>query len=160
MTSGTAVAPATSRRHVARTDPLRLFRTRLFDEPSSLFCAFAPFPEEELSLKTWTPPCDIFETEKEVAVKAELPGIEKEDVRVSVENSILTLTGERRFEQEVRRENYTRVECNHGEFMRGFSLPNTVDPNRIHAEFINGMLTVTLPKREEAQPRQITVNVA
>jgi HSP20 family protein len=160
MTKGTAVAPATTRHNVAQTDPLRLFRTRLFDEPLTLFRAFAPFPEEDLSLKTWAPPCDIFETEREVVVKAELPEVKKEDVRVAVENNTLTISGERRFEEEVRRENYTRVERNYGEFMRSFSLPTTVDPNRIHAEFTNGMLTVTLPKREEARPKQIEVKVA
>jgi len=160
MTSGTALAPAKSRLTVPRTDPLRLFRTRLFQDPYDLFRAFAPFPEEELSPRTWSPPCDIFETEKEVVIKAELPEVKKEEVSVSVGNNILTLGGERRFEEEVGRENYTRVERNYGEFMRSFTLPNTVDPNRVRAEFNNGMLTVTLPKREEAQPRQIRVDVS
>jgi HSP20 family protein len=159
MTNGTAVAPATSRQKVARTDPFRLFRTRLFDEPFNPFRALTPFPEEELSLRTWAPPCDIFETEKEVVIKAELPEVKKEHVRVGVENNVLMISGERRFEEEVRRENYTRVERNYGEFMRSFVLPQTVYPNGIRAEFTNGMQTVTLPKREEAQPKQIEVKV-
>ena len=83
----------------------------------------------------------------------------REDIRVAVERNTLTLSGERKFEEETKRENYHRVERNYGEFTRSFAFPNTVEPNRIRAEFTNGLLNVTLPKREEAQPKQIEVNV-
>jgi HSP20 family protein len=162
MTTGTAMAPAKPEKPMPWTDPFRLFRnrpTRLLDEPFSLFRAFAPFFEENLPLTTWTPLCDVFETPKEIVVKAELPGVQKEHLHVNIENTVLTLRGERAFEEETTRESYHRVERNYGEFMRSFTLPTTVDPNRIHAVFNDGVLTLRLPKREEALPKQIEVKV-
>jgi len=158
MATGTATAPTRTHRSVTWTDPLRLFRTRLSQEPYDLFRHLAPFAEERPQPAAWTPPCDIYETDAEIVVCAELPGLRREEIHVTVERNILTLAGERHFDGENTRD-YHRAERSSGEFMRSFALPNTVDPNRIRAEFNNGLLTVSLPKREEAQPKQIEVNV-
>jgi HSP20 family protein len=102
---------------------------------------------------------DIFENEGNLVLKAELPGIEPKDVDVRVENNVLTLRGERKFENEVKREQYHRVERAYGTFSRSFTLPNVVDTDKIKAEFKDGVLRVTLPQREEAKPKQITIAV-
>jgi HSP20 family protein len=115
--------------------------------------------EETMPLTTWTPLCDIYETEKEIVVKLEIPGIKKEDVKVSLENNMLTIHGERKFEEEVKKEHFHRVERNYGEFLRSFTLPATIDVTKILAEFKDGLLTVMLPKREEAKPKMIEVKV-
>jgi HSP20 family protein len=110
--------------------------------------------------RAWVPPVDIFETDDhEVVLKAELPAMKREDIALTFENGVLTLKGERKFDEEVRRENYHRVERRHGSFSRSFTLPNTVDPSRISAAYKDGVLTVRLPQREEAKPKKIAVNV-
>ena len=114
---------------------------------------------EEWPLKAWVPPCDIFETDKELVMKFELPEVKKEDVEVKVEQNVLTLRGERKFEEKTDRENYHRVERHYGEFMRSFNVPLYVNAARISAEFKDGVLTITLPKNEEARPKQINVKV-
>jgi HSP20 family protein len=117
-----------------------------------------PFIEEN-ALAAWTPACDVYETEKAIVLKVELPGIKKENVVVSIENNLLTIHGERKFEEETKRENYFRVERSYGEFFRSFTLPNYIEPAKIIAEFKEGLLEVVLPKREEAKPKQIEVKV-
>ncbi len=112
-----------------------------------------------MSLSTWAPACDVFENDNSITIKAELPGVNREDVKVTIENNVLTLRGERKFEEEVKRENYHRVERSYGEFMRSFTLPNYVDSTKIKAEFKEGMLNLTLPKREEAKAKQIDVAI-
>jgi HSP20 family protein len=107
----------------------------------------------------WAPSVDIFEHEGNLVLRAELPGIEPKDVDVHVENNVLTLRGERKFESEVKREKYHRVERAYGTFSRSFTLPNVVDTEKIKAEYKDGMLQVTLPQREEAKPKQIQVSV-
>jgi HSP20 family protein len=107
----------------------------------------------------WAPSVDIFEHEGNLVLRAELPGIEPKDVDVHVENNVLTLRGERKFESEVKREKYHRVERAYGTFSRSFTLPNVVDTEKIKAEYKDGMLQVTLPQREEAKPKQIQVAV-
>ena len=102
---------------------------------------------------------DIYENEGNLVLKAELPGIEPKDVDVRVENNVLTLRGERKFEAEVKREQYHRVERAYGTFSRSFTLPNVVDTEKIKAEFKDGVLRVTLPQREEAKPKQIQIAV-
>jgi len=142
-------------------DPFRLFQTgptRFFEDPLTVFRPFIP-AEESLPLSAWTPPCDIYETEKEIVLKMELPEMKKEDVHVTLENNVLNLRGERKFEEKVDRENYHRVERNYGEFLRSFTLPTFVEGNKIFAEFKDGLLTVTLPKNTEARPKQIEVKV-
>jgi HSP20 family protein len=136
-------------------DPFYLLQNRLnrlFDFP------LAPI-EETIPLTTWVPACDIYETEKEIVVKAELPGLKKEDVFVTIENNVLMIKGERRFAEEIKRENFHRVERTYGEFLRSFTLPTFIDAAKILAEFKDGVLMVTLPKREEAKPKQIEVKV-
>jgi HSP20 family protein len=106
----------------------------------------------------WVPPVDIYEdANHEVVLKAELPEMKREDIHVTFENGVLTLRGERKFEQEVRRDNYQRMERQYGTFSRSFTLPNTVDAARISATYKDGMLTVRIPQREEAKPKQIEV---
>ena len=139
-------------------DPFRLFPNRmerLFEEPM----LGTMMGNEEWPLKAWVPPCDIFETDKELVMKFELPEVKKEDVEVKLEQNVLTLHGERKFEEKTDRENYHRVERHYGEFMRSFSVPMYVDAARITAEFKDGVLTVMLPKNEEARPKQINVKV-
>jgi HSP20 family protein len=108
---------------------------------------------------SWAPPVDIYEHEGTLVLKAELPGIEPKDVDVRVENNVLTLRGERRFDQEVKRESCHRVERAYGSFSRSFTLPSVVDTQSIKAEFKDGILRVTMPKREEAKPKQIQIQV-
>lgn len=110
-------------------------------------------------MTTWAPAVDIYETQNELVVKADLPDVNEKDIDVRVENNLLTIRGERKFEKSVSEENFLRVERTYGSFSRSFSLPNTVNAESIGAEYKNGVLTVTLPKREEAKPRQVKVTV-
>jgi HSP20 family protein len=114
---------------------------------------------EESNLTSWAPAVDIYETENELVVKADLPDIDPKDLDIRVENNILTIRGERKFERNVNEENYLRVERAYGTFSRSFALSNTVNTESIKAEYQNGVLTLHIPKREEAKPRQIKVNV-
>jgi len=108
----------------------------------------------------WIPPVDIFENEKhELVIRAEMPGLKRDDIELRVENNTLTLRGERKRENEVKDEQYHRVERAYGAFSRSFSLPSTVDAGNVSAEYKDGVLTVTLPTREEAKPRQIPVAI-
>src|SRR5438094_7922752 len=115
---------------------------------------------EEITLADWMPLADVTEDEKEYLIKAELPELKKEDVKVTVENGVLTISGERKFEKEEKNKKYHRVERGYGTFMRSFTLPDDADANKIKAEFKNGLLKVHLPKSEHAKPKQIEVNVA
>jgi len=110
--------------------------------------------------RSWMPAVDIFETkDAEYVLKAELPDIKPEDINVTFENGVLTLTGERRAEFDANEGHYHRSERAHGRFSRSFTLPATVDANRINATYNEGVLTIRVPQREEAKPRQITVDV-
>jgi HSP20 family protein len=101
----------------------------------------------------------VYEDEHTITVQAELPGIEEKDIDVRVENNVLTISGERRLENEERKENYHRRERSYGRFTRSFTLPSTVDSENINAEFNNGLLKITLNKRSEAKPKQIKIGV-
>jgi len=114
---------------------------------------------EEGSLTPWAPAVDIYENEHELVVKADIPDIKPEELDIRVENNILTIRGERKFEKKVNESNYLRVERSYGSFRRSFSLANTVNSEAIQAEYNDGVLTLTVPKREEAKPKQIKVNV-
>jgi HSP20 family protein len=107
----------------------------------------------------WTPACDIYEDEEGVSLRFELAGVDPKDVDVRFENGVLTVKGERKLEREDKRENYHRVERSYGTFTRSFSLPGTLDPERIKAETKHGVLTIVLPKKAEARPRAIQVKV-
>jgi HSP20 family protein len=117
--------------------------------PFEMFRTFAPVFDQNWPLTAWTPPCDIYETDKEIVLKMDLPEMRKEDVQVTYENNVLTLRGERKFEEAVNRENYRRTERGHGEFARSFTLPALVEGDNFVAEFKEGLLTVILPKRAE-----------
>jgi HSP20 family protein len=114
---------------------------------------------EESNLTPWAPAVDIYETEHELVVKADLPDVNPQDLDIHVENNVLTIRGERKFENQVNEENYLRVERAYGSFSRSFSLANSVKSEAIRADYQNGVLTLTVPKREEAKPKQIKVNV-
>jgi HSP20 family protein len=105
----------------------------------------------------WNPAVDIFENENEIVIKAELPGMEAKDVEVKIEDNVLTLRGERRFEKETKEENYHRVEREYGRFSRAFSLPVAVEEEKITAEFKNGLLKIVLPKKAEVKPKTIKI---
>jgi HSP20 family protein len=110
---------------------------------------------------TWMPPVDIFQTgEHELVLKAELPDMSRDDININIENFVLTIAGEKKAQAEVKDEQYHHVERRYGSFSRSFSLPQTVDPSRVSAEYKQGLLTVKLPLREEAKPRSIKVDVA
>ena len=149
---------------IVRWEPFRDLMTvqermnRIFDE------AFRGAParsEDDWALGgTWAPAVDIYEQDGTLVLKAELPGIDPKDVDVRVENNVLTLHGERKFENEVKRDQYHRVERAYGTFSRSFTLPSVVDTANIKAEFKEGLLRVVMPKREEAKPKQISIAVS
>ena len=131
---------------------------RLFDE------AFRSAPrtgaEDDWALGgSWAPVVDIYEQGGDIVLKAELPGVDPKDTDIRVENNTLTLRGERKLDDEIKRESYHRVERAYGTFSRSFTLPSVVDTEKIKAEYRDGVLRVILPKREEAKPKQITVTV-
>src|SRR5215475_9695122 len=114
---------------------------------------------QESNLSAWVPAVDILENEHELVVKADLPDVKPEELDIRVENNILTIRCERNFEKKVDEKNYLRVERSYGSFSRSFSLANTVNSEAIKADYKDGVLTLTIPKREEAKPKQIKVNV-
>ncbi len=145
---------------IVKVDPFREFAA-MQDRMNRLF-GNTYLRDEDTGLRgNWVPAVDIYETENhDLVVRAELPGLNREDIEVSVENSTLVLQGEKKLDTSVKEEHYRRIERSYGSFHRSFTLPNTVDASRIGAEFKNGVLTVKLPFREEAKPRTINVDVA
>ncbi len=117
------------------------------------------FGGEEVLSGAWSPNVDIFEDQNSIVLEADLPGMKAEDFKLAIENYKLTLSGERKFEKEEKGENYHRVERSYGAFTRTFSLPSTVAVDEVNADFRDGVLRVTLPKREEVKARQIEVSV-
>ena len=108
----------------------------------------------------WVPAVDIYQAaDGEVVIKAELPDVKREDINVTIDKNVLTLAGERKLEESVSKEGFHRKERFHGSFSRAFSLPTTVDAGRVQASYKDGVLTVRLPQREDARPKQIAVNV-
>ena len=146
---------------IVRWEPFRDILTtqdrfnRLFNEAfSGLFRG-----GEEVAARGWMPAVDIYETDQNLVLKAELPGVEPKDVEARIEDGTLYLKGERKAESEVKEGNYHRVERSYGSFSRTFTLPSSVNPEQVHAEFKDGVLTLTLPKREEAKPKTIKISV-
>jgi HSP20 family protein len=115
--------------------------------------------DESLTTSSFAPAVDVYEDEHRVTLKIEVPGIDEKDIDVQVENNILTVHGERKIEKEEKEENYRRVERQYGSFTRTFTLPQTVDTESVSATYDKGVLKITLPKRAEAKPKQIKVNV-
>jgi len=138
-----------------RWEPRGSFDTQL----NRLFSDFFGRTSQEQNLTPWVPPVDISEGGHELVVKADLPDIRPEELDIRVENNILTIRGERKFEKVADEKNYLRVERSYGSFARSFALANTVNTEAIKADYKDGVLTLTIPKREEAKPKQIKVNV-
>jgi HSP20 family protein len=113
---------------------------------------------EDLSMGTWYPAVDMFDDDDKIVIKAELPGLDKKDISVDIENRVLTLSGERNYDNEVKKENYYRRERATGRFKRSFHLPADIDADQIKADFKDGVLKVEIPKPEEQKPKQITVH--
>ena len=143
------------------TDPFRDVAV-LQDRMNRLFGDFlenANPQEEGLGTGIWMPNVDIHETKDAICVRAELPGVGKDAVNVEVKEGVLTLRGERKFEKDVQEENYHRIERSYGTFYRSFSLPSSVNEEKVSARMKDGVLEVNLPKKEQAKPKQITVSV-
>jgi HSP20 family protein len=145
---------------IARWDPFREFST-LQDRMNRLFReSYGPEGRDEsLTTSQFAPPVDVYEDEHNVVLKVEVPGIDEKDIDVRVENNILTVHGERKVEKEEKEENFRRVERQYGSFTRTFTLPSTVDAERIQADYDKGILKIVLPKKAEAKPKQIKVNI-
>lgn len=144
---------------IVRFDPFRNMvalrdrMDRLFEDSLSRIKS----GEEEFEVTGWSPAVDIYETADTLVIKAEIPGVEKDDVSIEVKDNTLRLRGERKLEKDVKEENYHRMECSYGSFQRIFTLPTSVDQDKISAAFKNGVLEVTLPRKEEKKPRQIDI---
>jgi HSP20 family protein len=141
------------------TSEADLFRTRfdrLFQQMFQDF--FNPvLTSEDVSARRWVPPVDIQETDEALIFSAELPGLKKEDVQITLENNVLTISGERNLEKEVKSENFHRLERSYGQFSRSFTLPANVQTEKAEAKFADGVLTITLPKAEESKPRKLEI---
>jgi len=142
-----------------RWDPFRDLLTlqdrmdRLFEESLSRNRVF----EQSLASGVWSPAVDIYETTDEIVLKAELPGLKKEDVSIEVSDNSLILTGERTFEKDIREEHYHRIERSYGSFSRTFSLPTAVNQDGVNAQFIDGILEIHIPKAEKSTARVIEI---
>lgn len=115
--------------------------------------------EQPLTFSNFVPPVDIYEDEHNITVQAEVPGIQEKDLDVRLENNVLTISGERKMENEQKQEGFHRIERGYGRFTRSFTLPHTLDTEHVNAQFENGILKVTIPKRAEAKPKQIKIGV-
>jgi len=123
-----------------------------------LFDSFFNSDAQGEETRAWVPPVDIQENGDAYLFHAELPGMSKDDIHITLENSVLRLSGERKFEKDAKKENYHRVERTYGTFTRTFTLPTQVDPEQVQAAFENGILTITVPKAEQAKPRRIAIS--
>ena len=143
---------------ITRYDPFRDLKT-LQDEVNRLFSTnfSRSFGDEGIARGAWTPNVDIYENKDEIVLEAELPGMDREDFELTIENNVLTLRGERRFEKKEETDNYHRVERAYGAFSRSFTLPQTVSPENATADYKNGVLRVVLHKREEVKARRIEI---
>jgi HSP20 family protein len=146
--------------NVVKYDPFRDLKS-LQDEMNRLFSGtFSRGSQDEIMRGAWSPSVDIFENKDQIVLEAELPGMTAEDVNISIENNVLTLHGERRFEKKDESDNFYRVERSYGSFTRSFTLPPTVSSENANAEFENGVLRLTLAKREEAKPHRIEIKAS
>jgi HSP20 family protein len=143
--------------YMTRYNPLNDFRTLQARLLEPFFGRFH-FVDDTLQNATWAPPVDVAEEHDRILVKVEVPGMEEKDLKVTFEDGLLTVTGERQFERKDER-NYHRIERAYGSFTRTFSLPRSVDAAAIVANYRNGVLEIEIPKKEEAKPKQIAINV-
>ena len=146
---------------ITRWDPFREMAS-LQNRVNTLFQDFhrGQRQDELLTTGNFVPAVDVYEDDHKITLKLEIPGIDQKDVDIRYENNTLTVRGQRKFEKEEKEENFHRIERSYGTFTRSFALPNTVDPNDIHAEYVNGVLKIDLAKRAEAKPKQIKVNIS
>lgn len=145
---------------IIKVDPLREFAA-MQDRLNRLFGNVYLRDEDTGFRGTWVPSVDIYETEKhDLVLRAELPGMSRQDIEVTVENGTIVIKGEKKFDSEVKEEHYRRIERAYGTFHRSFTLPNSVDAAKVTADYKNGVLTITLPFKEEAKLRTINVEVA
>jgi HSP20 family protein len=145
---------------IVKVDPFRELAA-MQDRVARLFGDVYLRDEDTGFRGSWAPAVDIFENENhDLMLKAELPGMTREDIDVTVENGTLVLKGQKKFDEAVKEEHYRRIERSYGQFFRSFTLPNTLDASKVAADYKNGILTVKLPFREEAKPRTINVDVA
>ncbi len=152
--------------NITRWDPFTEFATMqdrlnqfLTTQPSGPVGLFRG-GEQALMSPNFIPPVNVYEDEHNITLTAELPGVEEKDIDVSLENNVLTITGERKLENEEKKENFHRIERSYGRFTRSFTLPPTVDTENVNAEFNNGVLKISLDKREEAKPKQIKIGMS
>jgi HSP20 family protein len=145
--------------NLTRWDPYREFNTFADRLTRVLSQATPRNRDEEMSLSSWLPPVDIAEDKDTITLTAELPGFKEDQIQIQIqmEGGVLTLRGERKFEDEKEGRNFHRVERSYGQFVRSFTLPNNVDREKIKANFADGLLKIELPKREESKPRQIKI---
>ena len=144
---------------LTRWEPFREFST-LQDRMNRLFRETQGNSQDEtLTPSSFAPAVDVYEDEHNVTLKIEVPGIDEKDIDVRIENNTLTVHGERKIEKEEKEENYRRVERQYGSFTRTFNLPPSVDAEKVQADYDKGVLKITLPKKAEAKPKQIKVNV-
>ncbi|CUS76560.1 heat shock protein Hsp20 [Candidatus Kryptonium thompsonii] len=146
-----------------RWSPIRDLATEIFDlqkEINRMFDRFfRGFEDEEIRMISWSPRVDISETDDEYIVRAEIPGVSKDDVKITIKDDILTISGEKKQEKEAKGENFHRIERVYGSFSRSFALPGSVKVDKVEAKFKDGVLTIKLPKVEEAKPREIEIKV-
>ena len=113
--------------------------------------------DEPSATTSWSPAVDIYETDNEIMVQAELPGVDRKDIALQLENNVLTLKGDRRFEKETNQDNYHRIERSYGGFSRAFTIPTIVDEDKIRADYRDGILKIALPKKEQVKAKQIKI---
>jgi len=143
---------------LTRFEPYREFTT-LQDRLNRLFQSSFADNQDALTTSNFSPAVDVYEDEHAVNLKIEVPGVDEKDLDIRVENNTLTVHGERKFEKEEKEENFRRVERQYGSFTRSFTLPTTVDSEHVSANYDKGVLKISLPKKAEAKPKQIKVNV-
>lgn len=151
--------------NITRWDPFGEFNSiqdrfnQLLGQPRGFFRNLSPSMEQPLEFASFAPPVDIYEDDHNVTIQAELPGIEEKDLNITLENNVLTISGERKLENEENKDNFHRIERSYGRFTRSFTLPSTLDTENVNAEFNNGVLKIVLNKVEAAKPKQIKVGV-
>jgi HSP20 family protein len=145
--------------YITRFEPFRDL-LNLQNQMSRVFQDFGRGSDELLTSGTFVPPVDIYEDEHSIVLKLEVPGMNEKDIDIKLEDNTLTVRGERNFEKEEKEENFHRIERRYGAFARSFTLPNTVNPENVEANYENGVLRIKLAKRAEAKPKQIKIGVA
>jgi HSP20 family protein len=158
MSTSFGLAPI-RKREVTLPDPFLTLQQRLNKILAEPFAPFGFPVEEGLLVRGWVPTCDVFETPTQMIIKLELPEVKKENIHVLIEGNMLTISGERKLEENIKEENYHRIERNYGEFVRTFTLPPTLELKTLTAEFNEGLLRVVIQKREEARAKAVEVKV-